>query len=353
MDIFARITGVKYTPLLCSKLKSFSYKDFDAILSDKATFILQIDPTKQIALSCWVSPKRTRSYPYSRVYDTLSFSGKKVTIIPILKDEGKQGDRDFLQWDTISLMSLLGVYVIISYYVDASKSTRYTHKITGQKFNSEHIMSEIDRLMSYQSDVLHWNITQVEGIGEIGSQALDAYSTISEKLSVEMHSWESAERQIGILREGQAEFKALSRDLAKQAQARESVTTQPKEHIAGVKGKLTIKNYLGGNYYLTCDEVEIHEDKIHLIEAKHTNKAELPSLGDIKDGLVKMILFTNLEHLRVGEKDYTPMPVLKLTTGEGFSLNSISRSQKNRLTNLKQEAETNGFRIIINDGFFA
>ena len=131
MDIFARITGVKYTPHLCSKIQSFSYKGFDAILSDKATFILQIDPTKQIALSCWVSPKRTRSYPYSRVYDTLSFSGKKVTIIPILKDEGKQGDRDFLQWDTISLMSLLGVYVIISYYVDASKKTKRGNALLG------------------------------------------------------------------------------------------------------------------------------------------------------------------------------------------------------------------------------
>ena len=353
MDIFARITGVTYTPLLCSKLKSFSYGEFGAALSEKATFILQIDPTKQIALSCWVSPKRTRSYPYSRVYDTLSFSGKKATIIPILKDEGKQGDRDFLQWDTISLMSLLGVYVIIGYYVDASKSTRYTNKITGQTFNSEHIMSEIDQLMSYQSDALHWNMKQVEGIGEIGSQALNAYLAISEKLNVEMHSWASAERRINILREGQAEFKTLSRDLARQAQARESVTTQPKEHIAGIKAKLTIKNYLGGNYYLTCDEVEIHGDEIHLIEAKHTNKDELPSLGDIKDGLVKMMLFTNLEHLKVGETNYNPVPILKLTAGEGFSLNSLSPSQKNRLTNLKQEAETNGFRIIINDGFFA
>ena len=353
MDIFARITGVKYTPLLCSKLKSFSCQDFGATLSNKATFILQIDPTKQIALSCWVSPKRTRSYPYSRVYDTLSFSGKKATIIPILKDEGKQGDRDFLQWDTISLMSLLGVYVIISYYVDASKSTRYTHKITSQKFNSEHIISEIDRLMSYQSDALHWNITQVEGIGEIGSQALNAYSTISEKLNVEMHSWESAERRISILREGQAEFKALSRNLARQAQVRESITTQPKEQVGGIKGKLTIKNYLGGNYYLTCDEVEIHGDEIYLIEAKHTNKDELPSLGDIKDGLVKMILFTNLENLKIDKKDYNPVPILKLTTGEGFSLNSLNRSQKNRLTNLKREAKTNGFQIIINDEFFA
>lgn len=352
MDIFARITEVKYTPLLCSKLKSFSYKDFDATLSEKTTFILQIDPTKQIALSSWVSPKRTRSYPYSRVYDTLSFSGKKATIIPILKDEGKQGDRDFLQWDTISLMSLLGVYVIVSYYVDASKNTRYMNKITGQKFNSEHIMSEIDRLMSYQSDALHWNITQVEGIGEIGSQALNAYSTISEKLNVEMHSWASAERRIDILREGQAEFKTLSRNLARQAQARESITTQPKEHIEGIKGKLTIKNYLGGNYYLTCDEVEIHGDEIYLIEAKHTNKAELPSLGDIKDGLVKMILFTNLERLKVDERSYNRVPVLKLTTGEGFSLNSLNRPQENRLMNLKQEAETNGFQILISDEFF-
>jgi hypothetical protein len=28
--------------------------------------------------------------------------------------KGKDGDRDFLQWDTISLMSLLGIYVIIA-----------------------------------------------------------------------------------------------------------------------------------------------------------------------------------------------------------------------------------------------
>ena len=67
----------------------------------------------EFAVSWWVSPKRTRSYPYARVYDTLGFSGKKATIIPIIKDEGKDGDRDFLQWDTISLMSLLGVYVIV------------------------------------------------------------------------------------------------------------------------------------------------------------------------------------------------------------------------------------------------
>ena len=90
-------------------------------------------------------------------YDTLGFSGKKVTLIPVMKDEGKQGDRDFLQWDTVALMSLLGVHVIISYYADAekTKNPKYTDKITNQRFDLNHIRSEIDRLHSYQSDALH------------------------------------------------------------------------------------------------------------------------------------------------------------------------------------------------------
>ena len=85
-------------------------------------------------------------------------------------------------------MSLLCVNVIISYYVDASRSTRYADKITDQKFDIEQVTDEIDRLMSYQSSALHWNMKQVENIGEIGTQALDAYSAISEKLGVQMHS---------------------------------------------------------------------------------------------------------------------------------------------------------------------
>ena len=58
-----------------------------------------------------MSPKRTRSYPYERVYNSLRIS-KKITVIPVIKDEGAKGDRDFLQWDTISLMSLLDVFVL-------------------------------------------------------------------------------------------------------------------------------------------------------------------------------------------------------------------------------------------------
>lgn len=86
--ITAEITGVKYQPLICRELNTFSIEDLEKALSKEASFILKIDKEKQVAVSWWVSSKRTRSYPYARVYDCLSFAGKKITIIPIVKDEG-------------------------------------------------------------------------------------------------------------------------------------------------------------------------------------------------------------------------------------------------------------------------
>jgi len=178
MNISAKITGIKYTPLLCKDLESFGVENLDIALAKSATFILRVDRNNEFAVSWWVSAKRTRSYPYARVYDSLGFSGKKVTIIPVYKDEGREGDRDFLQWDTVSLMSLLGIYVIIAYYKDADQSTRYRQKITKQRFDTDHIRSELKKLLSYQSDALHWNLEQINRIGEIGQKALDAYSQI-------------------------------------------------------------------------------------------------------------------------------------------------------------------------------
>jgi hypothetical protein len=352
MEIFARITGLKYEPFLCRELNVFDFDAFDEAFSTDATFILEINKNR-LAVSWWVSPKRTRSYPYTRVYDSLGFSGKKITIIPIVKEEGKEGDRDFLQWDTISLMSLLGVYVIISYYVDASMSPRYRHKITDQRFDFNHIKSEIQKLLSYQSDALHWNLSQLDNVGKIGQKALKSYLDISERLDVEMHSFESAERRINQLLDDKEIFMRLSRNLAEKAQKRESITTQPKERLRGEKAKLTIKNYLGGYYYLTCDEVEIHKEYLYLIEGKHTKTGNLPSLEDVKDGLLKMILFTNLKDVKIDEVDYNPVPILKLTTGRGFSIKTQSESQKEMLSILKKEAETNGFKVMINDEFFA
>lgn len=350
-NITAKIKGIKYKPFLCRKLNVFDFEKLSEALSKEATFILKIDDKNQIALSWWVSAKRTRSYPYARVYDSLDFSSKKVTIIPIFKDEGKEGDRDFLQWDTISLMSLLGIYVIIAYYKEAEQSTRYKNKITKQRFDIEYLKEEINKLLSYQSDALHWNISQIEKVGEIGKKALDCYQKISEVTGVKMHSGKSAEKRINQLKEGKDVFMTLSRTLAEKAQQRESVTIQPKEKLDGIKGTITITNYLGGNYYFTSDEVELHNNDIWLIDAKHTKTDNLPSLGDIKDGLLKMMLFTNLVDVKMNGKNLKPVPILKLTTGKIFSVKSLKERQKEVLETLKKEAKTNGFRILINKKF--
>lgn len=344
MEISAKIKEIKYKVLLCRELKSYNLDDFGTALSKDATFLLKIDDKNQFVVSWWVSAKRTRSYPYSRVYDSLGFAGRKITIIPIFKDEGKEGDRDFLQWDTISLMSLLGVYVIIACYVDAIPSSRYKKKITEQRFDVEYLKDEIKKILSYQSDALHWNLSQVDRIGEIGNKAIEGYKKISKKLNIEMHSMKLAEKRINNLKQSKEVFMKFSRNLAASAQKREMVTIQPKEKLKGKKGMITITNYLGGHYYFTADEVEIHDNEIYLIDAKHTKTDKLPASEDIKDALLKMILFTNLENVKFNGKKYKAVVVLKMTTGNAFKFISIKDSQKDIFEALKMR------QIIMDSG---
>src|SRR3989338_7641757 len=328
MDILAKIKGIKYNPLLCRDLEVFAYKDLERALASCASFILNITKENRVAISWWVSAKRTRSYPYTRVYDTLGFSGKKITIIPVVKDEGKEGDRDFLQWDTISLMSLLGIYVIVAYYSDAERSQRYRHKITNQRFDIVYIREQIKNILSYQSDALHWNLAHIDRIGQIGKNALEAYAQISKKLKVEMHSWQTAEKRIAELLKGKDEFMKLSRMLAEKAQKRERLTIKPKENLSGTKAIITIRNYLGGYYCFTLDEVEIKGNNVFLIEGKHSKNNSLPSLEDIKDGLLKMILFTNLEDVKIDNKKYNSVAILKLSVENHFNVKKLNDSQK-------------------------
>lgn len=336
----AKIKGIKYTPLLCRRLRTFNIKDLAKALDSDATFILKVDSMNSIALSWWVSAKRTRSYPYSRVYDSFKFSGKKVTIIPIIKDEGSEGDRDYLQWDTVALMSLLGVHVIIGYYDKAKKSSRYKDKITAQKYNLNFIKSKICELMSYQSDALHWNLAQLESSEDLLKRAIAAYKIISNRLKVKMHSNKSAEKRI--LKLKMDSFKSLSRGLAKSAQEREVITVQPKEKVKGIKAALNITNYLGGEYHFTADELRIHKKSVEVVEAKNTEEVGLPSLLDIKDGLTKMILFTNLSEAKIGDNVYSMIPVLKLTSK---SKKTLTLSEKNLLYALRKEAKLNHFQI--------
>jgi len=347
MDIWGEIQSLKYTQTFENKkFNEYDLSNLKEAFENDTSFMLYLDDINKFAVSWWVSPKRTRSYPYARVYNTLAYAGKRVTVIPVYKDEGKDGDRDFLQWDTISLMSLLGVNVIISYYENADKSIRYKNKITNQRFDTEYIASEIKRLVSYQSDPLHWNLEQVDKIIDLTKKAVGAYRKISDETGVIMHSEKNILKKIDYLMQYKENFMLSSRKLARAAQKREVVTVQPKEKIyANLKASVTITNFLGGNYCFTADEAVVKNNLLYLIEAKHSSNSTIPSIDDIKDGLIKMILFSNLKVATIEGEDYRIIPILKLT-GQN---NGLTYKDKIILTSLGEEAEINGF-IIEYDG---
>src|SRR3990172_6308981 len=181
MTIRACIENVRYTPTMCAELPTHDLANF---LSGEAfrrgTFHLDYKG-RRLTLSHWVSPKRTRSYPYARVYDSMD-ALFPVTVIPVWKDEGKDGDSDFLQWDTVSLMSLLNVYVVLGYYADAERSPRYANKITAFRFDTEHLKERFDELLAYKSSALHWNLHELQAqLPQVWERAVEAYRDISKR----------------------------------------------------------------------------------------------------------------------------------------------------------------------------
>ena len=362
MDISAEIKGIKYTLNNTSKLEEQKLDIFDINTCPASCFL--IDDRYKFSLSKWVSPKRTRSYPFERVYNTLGFS-KRVTIIPIIKDEGKKGDRDFIQWDTVSLMSLLDVYVVLAYYVDADKHKTRNDKITKQKFDNEYVKSKLLEISNYHSSALHWNLKEIkETLPILIDKVKKYYSSIGHRYNVELHNNSGIEKFKEQFINGVDDFMDTSRKKAKQAQRREKLTFQPKEVLTTeTKATITIKNYLGGLYYFTTDEVKVEKDKLLLIEGKHSKNSKLPSAGDIKDGLLKMILYCNLESIKVNDKEYSHLPVLKLTseniTGNISSAynkekintfilnNQFNKQQKELIMNVFKEGIDNNFLILI------
>lgn len=75
-----------------------------------------------------------------------------------------------------------------------------------------------------------------------------------------------------------------------------------------------------GYYYLTVDDLIREDDKLILTESKHSSNSALPSLDDIKDGLLKMIIFSNISKLELNKKSWNFKAALRLTSNklEGY-----------------------------------
>jgi len=362
MDIEGKITGIKYKVLLAETLKTVDIRNFN--INESPAFCLVKKDNNSFAISKWVSPKRTRSYPYERVYNTLNAS-KKITVIPIVKDEGAAGDRDFLQWDTVSLMSLLDVFVIFAYYEKAEINPRFENKITNQQFDNEYVISKIKEIEQYHSSALHWNLNELKSnLHNVIDKVKKCYSEIGNNLDIKLHDFGGLNNFKTKIGKEVETFMQFSREKAEKAQTREMLTTQPKESLSTLtKAKITITNYLGGEYFFTVDEVLIEDNTVYLIECKHSANAILPSIGDIKDGLLKMILYSNLSDVEVNGVKMKSKAVLKLTstkivggiTSKSYGserakfifANKLDGNKQLLISELFKEAEENGFEIKI------
>jgi hypothetical protein len=358
MNITGRITGINYKISLAENLQKVRIAEFD--INDAPSACVIEDGTHIFAVSKWVSPKRTRSYPFERVYNTLTYP-KKVTVIPVIKDEGSAGDRDFIQWDTVSLMSLLDVFVVLAYYNKAEKKGK---KIANQQFDNEYVLTKIREIKQYHSSALHWNLKELkDNLDNIIDKVQTAYNKIKKETKVVLHSSSGIARFKNKIGQDISQFMQSSREKAQKAQMREYATIQPKERLSKIaKAKLTIENYLGGKYFFTVDEVQLDET-VSLIEAKHSKNTLIPSKSDIKDGLLKMILYSNLSDVKVNGMDVVCSPILKLTSEKligyisskssneelktFFSVNCLNEVQKELIKKLFLEAKSNNFEVKV------
>jgi len=354
LHFHGEIRNIQYKAFLTEDLPQHSIDEFN--INESGTYGKITFKDGEIAFSKWVSPKRTRSYPFERIYNTLN-SRTRLTVIPVLKDEGVDGDLDRIQYSTISWMNLMNVHIVLAYYDKARKNIRplqsAKNKITIQEFNTDVVNKQILEIIEdQQQSSLHWNLALIGNhFTDIYRLALDSYENISKNTGVKVHDRSTQEQYLAIILRDFHKFRDISLRGSKGASIREIQTTHEHEYLSdGMKASFEIENYLGGIYYLTADEVlkEETNDAYVIQESKNSSEGFLPSLSDIKDGLFKLILFANLHYLMLDSVSMEFRTRLKLT-GKRVTGTLIMPCDENALAEFldinkgnysKREAET-------------
>ena len=359
------IREVRYIPYLNpEKFEAYDIAQFD-VNQVRAYGLINLGTSgNNLAFSKWVSLKRTRSYPFARIYNTFHFNTKKVTIIPIIKDEGAgTQNNDRINFITFSWMNLLNIYIILAWYEDAERKPGTADRITNQILNVESVREKLIEVSRYQMTALHWNTTHFEKDFEsIYLNAVDGYKKISQEKDVAVHSPRNHLKTLEKFKVNShfslTSFKEASLPRSYEAAHRETLTTHVLESLEeNTKGIFCISNYLGGQYYLTADEVYWESDQLVIQESKNSSRGKLPSEDDIKDGLFKLILFANMEEVAIDEKTNIQFIArLKLTgdligslflpcaTEDVFNFcaeNRLTQTYQKRIILLNQEAREN------------
>lgn len=309
------------TCLMPTQLKSYRLVNFDVNQAQSYGIIELDSAANNLAFATWVSPKKSRSYPFAMLYDIYHFNSKRIAIIPIIKDEGKgTQNNDHINYIIFSWMNLLNIYIILAWYERAEPIVDRSHRITDQQFNADYVREKLETLSAYHLSALHWNTSHFQTDFEpVYLKAVESYRQIAQQHSVEMHSFD---RQIKYLERCKSEgkfdldtFKAITLKRSLRAAQRETGVSHRLEKIGrGSKAVLSISNYLGGIYHLAPDAIYAEGDTLIIQESKNSSKGEkLPSETDIKDGLFKLILYCNLHQLILDNQEVIFRPRLTIT----------------------------------------
>lgn len=107
------IRNVNYDPQVRAQpLEQVTFDEFD-INSAPKSGILEFSDDTSFGYSMWNTPKLSRTYPSARIYKTYHLQSKRITVIPVIKDEGNDTpNNDRISSMILARMNLMDVYII-------------------------------------------------------------------------------------------------------------------------------------------------------------------------------------------------------------------------------------------------
>lgn len=110
LQFYGIIRDLSYcTKVHTEELERVAFDRFD-INSSPTSGIIRFDDDTSLGFSWWKTPKPSRTHPSARMYKTYDMP-KIVTVIPIIKDEGKgTQNNDRINFMTLSRMNLMNIY---------------------------------------------------------------------------------------------------------------------------------------------------------------------------------------------------------------------------------------------------
>ena len=229
-----------------SKDQGLKEIEFNKAMRENRTSFKTKIGNELVAISVWTTPKRTKTYPFPRVYSTLAHGGKKITVIPVQASYGKHGDDNKLQPGTISWMSGLGVYVIVGVYTkakmrpkgkaaaNASKgktSTQGEPVFTSFEFENDGLLEQVREIVSERPKVEDWNQKQLIRIPSLLKASIENNRRLGKELGVVVRSFKPLEKKLQVWDKDRSKFLLDCDRESEKAQHREFSSDQKLENV--------------------------------------------------------------------------------------------------------------------------